>query len=492
MKKSGGKAPAGKPRAAGGNCNVGQGEKIALVSLGCPKNLVDLQIISAALARAGFDVGVQQDEADAILVNTCAFIEDARREAIGAIAEACAAKADPALPCRAVIVSGCLPQRYRDAVFQACPDVDATLGVDDLERAPETVRVVLDRAGRGNDAAEADGTPSGAPVPCVSPGLSKALFDPVDPAFTLTPGPFAYVKIAEGCRHACAFCAIPGIRGRLRSRSVENIVAEVRALLKAGKREIDLVAQDVTSYGADFARGGRLVELLGTLEALPGEFRVRLLYGHPAHCTDELLDFIAGSEKILPYFDIPVQHASAAVLRRMGRADTVSAVPAMAERIRSRVPGAVLRTTCLVGFPGETAADFAELLSFVREAHFDHLGAFVFSPEEGTRAFSMDAQVPGRTARDRRRRLMRAQAEIVREKLDSLKGSEVEVLMETPPSRRSGPWIGRAERQAPDGIDGVTYVEKAPAKTAVGSFVRCRVTGHTDYDLVAEAIAPST
>ena len=474
-------------KGAGRGSGVGRGEKIALVSLGCPKNLVDLQIVSAALARAGFDVGVQQDEADAILVNTCAFIEDARREAIGAIGEACAAKADPALPCRAVIVSGCLPQRYRDAVFQACPDVDATLGVDDLERAPETVRAALDRAAEA--AAAGKGT-AAAPIGCVSPGLSRALFNPVDPAFTLTPGPYAYVKIAEGCRHACAFCAIPGIRGRLRSRPIENIVGEARALLRAGKREIDLVAQDVTSYGADQTKGGRLVELLRALEALPGTFRIRLLYGHPAHCGDELLDFLAESRKTAPYFDIPVQHASAAVLRRMGRADTIAEVPRLARRIRERVPGAVLRTTCLVGFPGETAADFAELLSFVREARFDHLGAFAFSPEEGTRAFSMDGEVPARTARERRRRLLRVQADIVRETLDALRGAEQTVLLETPPRRRGGAWIGRSERQAPDGIDGVTYVSRAPADAAPGTFLRCRITGHTDYDLLAEAVAP--
>ena len=463
-----------KRTASGG---PGRGDKIALVSLGCPKNLVDLQVAASALREAGFDVGVPEREADAVLVNTCAFIESARREALDAIANACALKDDPSCAVRAVVVSGCLPQRYRDSVFAACPDVDAVAGVDDLEKLPSVVRAALDRA--------ADAPP----VSAVSPGTSKKLFTAKEPWFVLTPGPYAYLKCAEGCRHACAFCAIPGIRGRLRSRPVDTLVAEARALLGHGIRELDVIAQDVTSYGADLRDGTDLVALLRALDELPGRFRVRLLYGHPAHCTDELLDFVAASAHVVPYFDIPVQHASAAVLRRMSRADTVREVPRMAERIRARVPGAVLRTTCLVGFPGETAAEFRELLDFVRAAKFDHLGAFAFSPEEGTRAFSMPGRVSPRTAESRRRRLMQAQAEVVAEKLDSLVGARQTVLLETPPPRRGGPWSGRSERQAPDDIDGVTLVEGLPSTAKPGDFVECVVTGHSDYDVFASAAA---
>ena len=469
-----GKRKASPRGVAEGGGSSGGGGKIALVSLGCPKNLVDLQVVASALRGAGFDVGVPEGEADAILVNTCAFIESARQEALDAIEEACARKADPRCPCRAVIVSGCLPQRYRGAVFEACPEVDAVLGVDDLDAAPDVVRRALDAPGGALDA--------------VSPGRSRKLFTAREPWFVLTPGPYAYLKIGEGCRHACAFCAIPGIRGRLRSRPADALVAEAEALLGNGIKELDVIAQDVTSYGMDFRDGTTLASLLRRLDALPGRFRIRLLYGHPARCTDELLDTVAASRHVVPYFDIPVQHASPAVLRAMDRRDTVAFVPDMARRIRERVPGAVLRTTCLVGFPGETRKDFEELLAYVAETRFDHLGAFVFSPEEGTKAASMPGQVPERTARRRRDRLMQLQAGIVAENLDRLVGSEETVLLETPPARRGGAWTGRCARQAPDDIDGVTRVRDLPATAKVGDFVRCRVVGHTDYDLLAKPL----
>ena len=451
---------------------VGRGEKIALVSLGCPKNLVDLQVMGAALAAAGFDVGVPEDDADAILVNTCAFIESARAEALDAIEEACARKRDGR--CRAVVVAGCLAQRYRTQVLDACPDADAVIGVDDLEDAPAAVRRALDAPGR--------------PFCAVSRGPSKRLFASKAPWFTLTPGPYAYLKVAEGCRHACAFCAIPGIRGRLRSRPVADCVAEARALLGRGIRELDVIAQDVTSYGRDLRDGTDLVSLLRALDALPGRFRVRLLYGHPAGITDELLGFIAGSRHVLPYFDIPIQHSSEAVLRAMRRADTVALVPAMAARIRAAVPGAVLRTTCLVGFPGETAADAAALVRFARETAFDHLGAFVFSPEEGTPAFGLPKRPSARVAEARRDRLMAAQAEVVAAKLAALVGTEDEVLLEAPPARRGAPWTGRLGRQAPDDIDGVTRVRGVPAGAKPGDFLRVRIAVPDGYDLFADAI----
>ena len=463
------------------NGSIGRGAKVALVSLGCPKNLVDLQVVASALRGAGFDVGVPEAAADAILVNTCAFIESAREEAVAAVAEACSRKGAKRKggggEGPAVVVAGCLAQRYRDKVLEAFPQVDAILGVDDLDRAPEIVRAALDRAAAGGAAPALD---------AVSPGRSKRLFTAREPWFVLTPGPYAYLKVGEGCRHACAFCAIPGIRGRLRSRPLPALVEEARALVAHGIRELDVIAQDVTSYGMDLRNGTDLPTLLRALEELPGEFRVRLLYGHPARCTDELLETVAASRRVVPYFDIPVQHASPAMLKLMDRRDTVDAVPRMAERIRARVPGAVLRTTCLVGFPGETAAMFDELLAFVRRTKFDHLGAFVFSPEEGTKAFDMPGRVAARTAESRRRRLMEAQAAVVAEKLDALVGAEATVLLEAPPARRGDPWTGRSERQAPDNIDGVTYVRGLPATARVGDFVRVRYTGHTDYDLISE------
>ena len=302
--------------------NIGRGAKVALVSLGCPKNLVDLQVVASALRGAGFDVGVPESDAEAILVNTCAFIESAREEAVSAIAEACSRKGAKrkgrggGVP--AVVVAGCLAQRYRDKVLEAFPQVDAILGVDDLDRAPEIVRAAIDRAAAGGAAPALD---------AVSPGRSKKLFTAREPWFVLTPGPYAYLKVGEGCRHACAFCAIPGIRGRLRSRPLPALVEEARAIVAHGIRELDVIAQDVTSYGMDLRDGTDLPALLRALEELPGEFRVRLLYGHPARCTDELLETVAASRRVVPYFDIPVQHASPEVLKLMDRRDTIDAVP---------------------------------------------------------------------------------------------------------------------------------------------------------------------
>lgn len=450
----------------------GRGEKIALVSLGCPKNLVDLQVVASALRCAGFDVGVAESDADAIVVNTCAFIESARREALDAIAEALSHK-ERGGKCRAVVVSGCLPQRYKSAIFDACPGVDAIIGVDDLEEAPKIIRRALDAPGSAIDA--------------VSRGRSKKLFTAREPWFALTPGPYAYLKIGEGCRHACAFCAIPGIRGRLRSRPVDTLVNEAAALVARGYREIDVIAQDVTSYGTDKRDGTNLAALLRRLNALDGDFRIRLLYGHPAGISDELLETVAASRKVLPYFDIPIQHASEAILRSMDRRDTIAHIPDMAGRIRSKVPGAVLRTTCLVGFPGETRKDFEALLRYVEETRFDHLGAFVFSPEEGTKAASMPGAVPQRTARRRHDRLMKAQAKIVDENLAALKGTTVVVLLEAPPQKPGGAWTGRAERQAPDDIDGSTFVFDVPKNAKTGDFITCRIVGHDGYDLLARA-----
>lgn len=447
--------------------------KVALVFLGCPKNLVDFQVTAEYLKKAGYDVGVPADQADVILVTTCSFIESARREAYDAIGQAVEIKENPELPCRAVIVAGCLPQRYREDVFRQCPGIDGIAGVDDLDRLDEVIASALENPENY--------------VQGVTPGPSTKLFSPPDPGFVLTNGPWAYLKIGEGCRHACAFCAIPGIRGRLRSRPVDEIVAEAKALLRTGIGEIDLIAQDVTAYGADFKDGTNLAALLRRLDALPGTFRMRLLYGHPAGITDELLDGIATSKHVLPYFDIPLQHSEPDVLRAMHRADTVALVPEMAKRIRARIPQAVLRTTILVGFPGETARHQTALLDFIRETRFDHLGCFAFSREEGTAAWAMPKRVSASTAQKRAGEVMSLQAEIDAEILAGLKGTEDTVLLTAPPARKGGRWIGLSTRQAPDDIDGVTLVSRVPADAAVGSFIRVRYTGASDYNLLATA-----
>lgn len=448
--------------------------KVGLVFLGCPKNLTDFQVTASYLLEAGYDVGVAPEEADVILVTTCAFIESARQEAAAAIENAVAIKKDPETPCRAVIVAGCIPQRYRERVFDQFPDVDGIAGVDDLDCIDSLIEAVLSQDGMY--------------INGVSKGVSKRVFTAPDPTLLLTNAPFAYLKIAEGCRHACAFCAIPGIRGRLRSRTIPEIVVEAKSLLKAGVKELAIIAQDVTAYGQDFKDGTTLSMLLKKLDALRGEFRMRLLYGHPAGITDELLETIAASKHILPYFDIPLQHSDPGVLKAMHRLDTVKLVPDMVKRIRAKLPNAVLRTTILVGFPGETSESQEHLLAFVKENRFDHLGCFVFSREEGTAAWNMLNRVSGKTANKRRDEVMTLQAGINAEIQESLVGKEDTVLLTEAPETANGLWKGFATRQAPDDIDGVTFVSGVPEDARAGTFVRVRYTGVEGYDLQAEAL----
>ena len=447
---------------------------VGFISLGCSKNLVDLQVMGAELHNAGFNIGVDSDEADAILVNTCAFIEDAREEAISSILGACELKNNG--KCKAVIVSGCLSQRYRDRIFKACPDVDAIIGVDDLERIPEIIRNAVEK----NDTKK---------IVVVSTEVPSHLFSSKIPSLVLTGGPYAYLKIAEGCQHVCAFCAIPGIRGKLRSRTVKELVGEAKALLAEGIREIDLIAQDVTSYGNDLKNGTTLASLLRELDALKGDFWIRLLYGHPAMVTDELLDVIANSRHVCHYLDIPIQHSHSDILAAMLRADTVNKVPEMARRLRTRIPDVTLRTTCLVGFPGETEEQFNHLLDFISEAKFDHLGAFAFSPEEGTPAFDMGDEPDDIVAENRRKKLMKRQAKIANKILEGLVGTEKRVLLEEPPEEESGLWTGRHAGQAPDDIDGVSHIQKVPPSAQPGDFVQVKVIGYDDYDLVCEYIS---
>lgn len=459
-----------KPRSPSSAATARAPIAIGFVSLGCSKNLVDLQVMAAELHQGGFDIGVEVDEADAVIVNTCAFIEDAREEAVSAILGACELKKNGR--CKAVVVSGCLSQRYRERILKACPDVDAVIGVDDLRRIPEIVSKALDH-------------PRGEPVVAVSSDLPTHLFASKIPAMVLTGGPYAYLKIAEGCQHVCAFCAIPGIRGKLRSRTIDDVVAEAKAILAEGIRELDIIAQDVTSYGSDLKDGTSLAKLLRRLDALKGDFWIRLLYGYPAMVTDELLDVIASSRHVCRYLDIPVQHSHPDILRAMHRADTLKHVPGMAARLRARIPGLTLRTTCLVGFPGETQAHFDHLLEYAGREKFDHLGAFAFSPEEGTGAFARREEADDIVAENRRRKLMRRQARIVKSLLDAKVGTVTRILLEAPPEE-DGRWEGRTEGQAPDDIDGVTYVAGVPASARPGDFADVEITGHGDYDLFAE------
>jgi len=417
------------------------------------------------------------EEADIILVNTCAFIEDARTEAAETILRVCAHKTEG--NCRAVVVTECMVQRYRERLKQAFPDVDAFLGVDELEEIAEVVRRVT--SGQGS-------------VMVVGDGASKRLFSPRLPALRFTGGPFAYLKVAEGCDHVCAFCAIPGIRGKFRSRGLDELVVESQALLDSGVKEINLISQDTTSYGMDRRDGARLADLLKALDGLKGDFWLRMLYGYSGRVTDAWLDVMAASRHICAYLDLPIQHSHPEILRDMRRADTVQAVAAMPDRLRKALPGVTLRTTCLVGFPGEKEEHFQHLLEYVEAARFDHLGVFVYSPEEGTVAFEQEDEPPPlEVAEERRDRLMQLQQRLVAERQQELMGQTVAALLLHPlESEELGDdsdvtWVARLPRQAPD-VDGVTHVSGVPDEAKIGDFMRVRITGGTEYDLTADVV----
>ena len=447
--------------------------------------------MAGVLLSEDLRLAASPETADVILVNTCAFIEDARTEAAQAILRACRHKA--AGGCRAVIVAGCLPQRYRGRMAATFPDVDAFLGVDELARIGAIVRQVA--AGRRG-------------IVAVGAQPPKRLFRPPLPGLRFSGGPFAYLKVAEGCNHACAFCAIPGIRGRYRSRGVAELVAEAQALLASGVREINLISQDTTSYGQDRRRAvgapPALPVLLRALDQMDGDFWIRILYGYPSRVTDALLEVMAASRHVCAYLDLPIQHSHPDILRAMRRADTVRAVAELPQRLRRAVPGIVLRTTCLVGFPGETEAHFRHLLAYVEAAQFDHLGVFAFSPEEGTAAFKRGKVPLPEVAAERRDRLLRLQRLIVNERRRVLKGTMAQALLLAGPGtrkpqagiRRPGPgnqdpesgirWVARLSRQAPE-VDGMTYVRGVPPSAKAGEFVPVRITGGRGYDLAAEA-----
>jgi ribosomal protein S12 methylthiotransferase len=443
---------------------------VGFVSLGCSKNVVDAQVMAGFLLDDGLVLAPAPEAADVVIVNTCAFIGDAREEAAEAILQVCRLKT--AGGCRGVVVTGCLAQRYGERLFGSFPEIDACVGVDALDRIGAIIRRVA--AGERG-------------IVAVTAKPSR-LFNPTRPALSFSGGPFAWLKIAEGCSHACAFCAIPGIRGALRSRPLDEVVAEARALLAAGARELNIIAQDTTAYGRDRREREGLAALLRALDTLDGRFWLRVMYGYPSLISDALLETVAASRHVCRYFDVPIQHSHPDILRAMRRADTIQPVAALSARIRGVVPGAAVRTTCLVGFPGEDDVHFEHLLASVAQARFDHLGVFVYSPEEGTVACRMGAVPPPEVAEERRERLMLAQRRIVDEKRRELAGTSADALLIRParPLRGRPAWEARIERQAPD-VDGVTRVVGVPADARPGDWARVTLTGGRSYDLYATA-----
>ncbi len=439
---------------------------VGFISLGCAKNLVDSQTMAGNLVADNITLAPSPEEADVVIVNTCSFIEDAREESIEMILSACRLKQEG--KCRAVLVAGCMPQRYRDRIHDAVPEVDALIGLDELDRVPEIVRAL--------DAGKRD-------IVAISKRARK-LFEPLVPV-VFSGGAHAYLKIAEGCNHKCAFCAIPGIRGEHRSRTLAQIAAEAESLLGQGFRELDIISQDIMSYGRDLKDGSSLSALLRKLGEIDDHFWIRLLYGYPSLVTDELLDTMATIPQVCHYLDIPIQHSHPDVLQNMRRGATTKHVAKMVSRIRDVMPDVVLRTTCLVGFPGETDEHFEHLLDFCREMRFDHLGAFVYSPEEDTPAYDMGDVPPFEVAEERYARLMEQQKTIVDQQNRALPGQTTEILLEKVANANMGVWRGRSTRQAPE-VDGQTFVENVPADVGLGAFVKATYTEPCDYDMRAE------
>ena len=476
--------------------------KIGFVSLGCPKNLVDGEVMLGMARDAGHDITPHATDADVLVVNTCAFIDSAKQESVDAILEMAAQKRDG--KCSRLVVTGCLAERYREELQAEIPEIDAVLGTGDVPQileaiaprgarpaspdaaAPLTLYRASDFAGERAADRGARAASRGQPIAGSAPTY---LYDADTPRLLTTPRHFAYVKVAEGCDYTCAFCIIPTLRGSYRSRTADSIVREARALAGQGVRELLLISQDTTFFGIDRGERGALGRLLRELNAVDGLAWIRLLYLYPTTITDDVLDAMAECDKVCRYIDLPLQHASAAVLTRMRRPGNRRSYDALLGRIRARVTGVTLRTTLIVGFPGETEADFAELEGFVSDTGFDHVGVFTYSHEEGTRAFALPDDVPAAVKRRRRSRLMSLQKRIVARLHKSRIGSEVAVLIDGPSPEHALVVQGRLEGQAPDIDPVVVLTDCDPEGYRPGDLIRARVVGARGYDLVAAPVA---
>jgi ribosomal protein S12 methylthiotransferase len=473
--------------------------KIGFVSLGCPKNLVDGEVMLGYAREAGHEITSDAQDADVLVVNTCAFIDRAKQESIDAILEMAQQKRDG--KCSRLVVTGCLAERYRDELRKEIPEIDALLGTGELPDIVDALGTMADDRGSMTDVSNREVRPLtfhkkthiGNRPSTVGhrTQLPTYLYDADTPRVLTTPRHFAYVKIAEGCDYTCAFCIIPTLRGEYRSRTRESVVAEARALAGRGVKELLLISQDTTFYGIDRQERGALATLLRELNAIDGIEWIRLLYLYPTTITDDVLAAMAECEKVCRYVDLPLQHASADVLKRMRRPGNRKTYDALLARIRERVPGVTLRTTFIVGFPGETDAEFAELEGFVRDTGFDHVGVFTYSHEEGTRAHAVADDVHAAVKRRRRDRIMKLQQGIVSARQAARIGTDVAVLIDGPSAEHELVLQGRMEGQAPD-IDPVVYLTDCdPTEYRAGQVITARVVGARGYDLMVAPVGPS-
>ena len=508
--------PAGYPRPT-----------VGFVSLGCPKNLVDSEVMMGLLQQAGGELTPRAEDADILVVNTCSFIDSAKQESVNTILEMAQHKTANGGRARKLIVAGCLVERYRDEIRKNIPDVDAVVGTGELEailgaaglllppppaqsaspfnilvsRAPSAVHqhshptevgTQLQPSSRPEgDLRERQGRFSRAAWDGASATLPDYLYSDETPRILTTPRASAYIKIAEGCDHPCSFCIIPQLRGKFRSRRLESIVAEAEKLIAQGVREITLIGQDTTCYGEDLGLKDGLATLLDALAVLPGLKWLRFLYAYPNKVTTRLLETIARYDNIAKYLDVPLQHGSPAVLKRMKRGGTPEVFLRLIEKARATVPGIVIRTSFIVGFPGETDEDFAQLEQFIRDARIDWLGVFSYSDEEGAAAFNLDPtlKVPKRTIESRRRRLMKLQQRISAKSKAAWVGRELDVLVEGESDETELLWEGRTLLHAPE-IDGKVFINDfGPHETLVpGTFYRAELTESHDYDVVARIV----
>lgn len=440
--------------------------KVGIISLGCAKNLVDTEVMLGIMQKSGLTITPNPAEAEVLIVNTCAFITSAKEESITTILNLADYKENG--NCRALIVAGCLGQRYRQELLDEMPEVDAIIGTTAWNKIVEVIEETLN----GNRV--------------ILIGDEKIIYSAKTPRILTTPSYTAYVKISEGCDHSCAFCAIPLIRGKQISRPIEDIKAEVEKLAKSGVKEINLIAQDTTNYGRDLYGEVKLCALLRELVKVKKIHWIRILYSYPQSFTDELIDLIASEPKICNYVDLPLQHAADTVLKRMHRPDTRAQIENLLKKLREKIPGVSIRSTFIVGYPGETDAEFEELKIFLQEQRLDKVGVFVYSPEEDTPAFKMENQISEEIAQERYHELMSIQSLISQEVNESLRGKEFEVLIEGRDAEVAEVVEGRSYREAPE-VDGQIYIEN-DNKSNAGDIVRVKILDGFVYDLAAEKI----
>jgi ribosomal protein S12 methylthiotransferase len=480
--------------------------KVGFVSLGCPKNLVDSEVMMGLLSQAGAQMTSSAEDADVLVVNTCSFIDSAKQESVDAILEMAQHKAKGAG--KRLIVAGCLVERYRDEIRKNIPEVDAVVGTGELElilaaaglqRPTNAVSepspfTILSGAEAATSRAEGDlreqqGRFARTEWDGAAPALPQYLYDETTPRLLATPRSSAYIKIAEGCDHPCSFCVIPNLRGKFRSRRFESVVTEAERLVAQGIREITLIGQDTTCYGEDLGMKDGLAILLDRLARIDGLKWLRFLYAYPNKVTGKLLETIALHDNICKYLDVPLQHASPAVLKSMRRGAGAEIFLKTLEKVRAAVPNIALRTTFIVGFPGETDADFAILSDFVSEARFDWLGVFGYSDEDGSKAIALEGKVAKRTIEARRRALMKVQKGISKKAKSQWVGRTLDVLVEGESEETSMLWEARTQFHAPE-IDGKVYINDfgEHAELTAGNFYRCEITEAHEYDIVGRII----